>query len=80
MRLRALGDGGGELDTLLDAAHKATEDLPDAERKLAVAAMKARIDAVRRHVTNRGPLTIGDLVRLTDEVRYEATARTPRPE
>lgn len=66
--------------TLLDAAHKATEDLPDAERKLAVAAMKARIDAVRRHVTNRGPLTIGDLVRLTDEVRYEATARTPRPE
>lgn len=66
--------------TLLDAAREATRDLPEDERAHAVKAMKSRIDAVRRHVTNRGPLTIGDLVRLTEEVRHEATARAARPE
>lgn len=65
---------------LVDAAHRATTDLPDDERQHAVAAMKARIHALREHVTNRGRLTVGDLVTLTQKVRDEASRRVgPRP-
>jgi hypothetical protein len=65
---------------LLDAAWKATTDLPEEERQHAVKAMKMRLDAYRDHLTNRGPITIGDLVRITQEVRDEATRRAARPQ
>ncbi len=65
---------------LADAAHRATTDLPEDERSHAVAAMKARLAALRDHVTNRGPVTVGDLATLTHKVRDEASRRgQPRP-
>lgn len=62
-------------DTLVRAAHNGTRDLPEHERALAGEAMKLRLANLARHFTNHGRVTIGDLVKLTEDVRREASSR-----